>query len=320
MNSYLKGALLGLLGFASYSGLDGSIKYFVTYNHLSWQWLIFYVSIILVFVLLLCILFTSNGTFKVRRPFWLLFRAAIGVSNLTTVFFIVPKVHLDLFYSLVFLSPIIASILATFILHEHMNIHKLISIIIGFIGVLIITHPWQYLYARKLNLLEMVPLLVAFTDAAIGLVARKFFVKDNPYTLVFYQFILCSIFTGVIAYSNTPNILIPNASNVMAILITAFFSFGGYIFYLKAVQCAPIQIVLPMGYAQMFYGIIIGIVIFHQFPNKYSIFGAIVIVLANLYMLGYTSLIGCNKKVAEVEQIIMEHIKEEDVTEQNQQD
>lgn len=290
ISTTLKGALFSLLGFAFYSLMDGSVKYLTTFTSLNWKVLIFYVSIFILFFLFCIILFFKKNSFRIKSPFWVLIRASSGVFNLSVVFFILPKVHLDLFYSLVFISPIIASILASIFLGEHMNKHKLLTVSIGFIGILIITQPWNYFIAGKaFNAIELVPLLVALTDSITGVISRKYLIEENPITVVFYQFVLCTIVTGTISIYSLHSLPILHFNMIIPILITAVFTVGGYLCYFKAVQLAPIQIVLPMAYSQMVFGVIISIALFYEYPGVNTILGTIVIIIASLYMLFYSS-------------------------------
>lgn len=296
MTNNLKGVLFALIGFASYSLMDGTIKFLLNSSGFSWQVLIFYTSSLVLVILFLTILLSKESTFRVKRPFWLLVRAAIGVSNLHIIFFILPKVHLDLFYSLVFVAPILASVMAAFFLGEHINIHKSISIIVGFMGILIITKPWAHFFTEEIfKPIELVPLLVALTDAAIGIIARKYLVNDKPVTLVFYQFALCTIVSASFVIFSFSGIPLLNTYSILPVIIIAIFAIGGYIFYIKAVQTAPVQIVLPIGYSQMVFGIIISIVLFSQYPKVNTIIGALVIIFASLYISLYAS-ITKNKK------------------------
>lgn len=300
MNNAFKGALLSLTGFAFYSLMDGSVKYLTTFTTLNWKVLIFYVSVFILISLFLRILLFKNTTFKIKSPFWVLVRASSGVFNLNIVFFILPKVHLDLFYSLVFVSPIIASILASIFLGEHMNRHKLFTVCIGFIGILIITQPWNYFVEGKaFNAIELVPLLVALTDSITGIVARKYLLEEKPITVVFYQFILCTIVCGIISIYSVHTIPVLHINILIPILITSIFTVCGYLFYFKAVQLAPIQIVLPMAYSQMVFGVIISICLFYEYPTMNTILGTIVIIFGSLYMLLYSSKI--NKKAKTLE-------------------
>lgn len=297
INHNLKGVLLALLSYAAYTCMDGSVKYLVSSHALSWQVLIFYISLTVLFLLFLCINI-ARLPFRPSKPGWLAFRAIVGVSSLHIIFFILPLVNLNLFYSLVFVAPIIASVLASIFLKEHINIHKLISIVLGFVGILIITQPWQYFVHTQnhhLSLLELVPLLVALGDSIIGITVRKYLSRDHAITLVFYQFILCAMVSGTFAYvSSGGYIPILPLSLLLPIIITSIFTVLGYVCYSMAVQTAQIQVVMPMGYSQMVFGAILSIIVFNEYPNLHTVLGALVIVAASSYLLFYA---GTHKKV-----------------------
>ncbi|MGV3279227.1 DMT family transporter [Rickettsiales bacterium LUAb2] len=296
INNNLRGIFLALTAFCGYSFMDGAIKYILENNNLSWQFLIFYTGLFVLITLFFVILFGKNQTFKVKAPIALVFRSIAGVTTLNLVFFILPYIPLDLFYSLVFVSPIIASIFAIFFLGEHLNIHKLISIIGGFIGILIITHPWSILSKNNIPLFVIIiPLLCAAGDATIGIIARKYLTKDKPITLVFYQFILTTTAGGTFLLFKQPEVMFPHNVHILPIIITGVFAMMGYLCYIRAVQVAPIQIVLPMGYSQIVFGVLISILIFNHFPESTTILGTSIIILASIYLSLYASFTKSNK-------------------------
>lgn len=296
INNNVKGILLALLSYAAYTCMDGSVKYLTNSHTLTWQVLIFYLSLV-VLIFLFALALYKRLPLKPKKPKWLLFRAMVGVASLHVIFFILPHVELTLFYSLVFVAPIIASILAAIFLKEHINIHRFISIFVGFIGILIITRPWQYFLntTHNYSFYDVVPLLVAVGDSVIGITVRKHLSKDSPVVLVFYQFILCSIVSGTFAFfSNGHCIPLLPFATMKAIIVTALFTLVGYVTYSRAVQVAPIQVVMPMGYSQMVFGTILSIFVFHEYPALHTIMGTVVIVFATLYLLFYA---GSHKKV-----------------------
>ena len=79
-------------------------------------------------------------------------------------------------------APIIAAFLAVPILGEIIGLHRILSILIGFIGVLIIVKPGTDLFQLK----SLLPIGSALFMASVYLSTRSLMNTDSSTSIVFY--------------------------------------------------------------------------------------------------------------------------------------
>jgi S-adenosylmethionine uptake transporter len=199
--------------------------------------------------------------------------------NLTVVY-LFTQVSLASLYTAAFLIPLIATVLAIPLYHEKPYLHRWISILVAFIGILIAFQPWQNplnLSFFTMGVLIIMPVIVAL----MHLIAKSY---DNhePTTMAFWPIAISLIFMGPlgiihaepIAWLHMPLIIFSGimVASAIALLAMAF----------KIGEAAPVSAML---YIQMIWGIIFGFIIFGDVPDRWMLIGAGIIILSGVYLL-----------------------------------
>lgn len=289
-NKNLLGMFLALMGFAFYTCMDATTKYTVTYYHISWQEIVFYVSCFSSLGLFIYISLKREESLRLHNVVWGILKAVLSMFSIITVFFALPNIQLDLFYSIIFVSPIIGSVLAMVFLKERLNIHKSFSLLLGLLGIIVITQPWNASSIGGLAVLSMLATLYcASVDASNGIFMQKFLYNDRPITLIFYQYLSGILFGAIILLHSKGGIPLPHAESIYPMILIALFGILGSALVLKGLQMGAVQLVLSMGYSQMVFGIIAGIILFSQKPRFNTLLGCLFIIIASCYISLYAS-------------------------------
>lgn len=210
-----------------------------------------------------------------------------GVLSALTAFFAVSALaHVPLaeYYSIVFLSPIVISLLSSWFLGDRLAAGRILAIIAGFVGVLIVAGP-QF---STWNIGIFYNFMMVITLSANNLVVRKIGDKDPlPLYALFSSF--CIIVLATI-------LILPDAANLTPqSLITPYWPFllmlG--IFVMAANICVSLafakapdaSIVAPFHYSQLIWGALLGFFIFAEIPTMTTIIGAVIVTGSGLYIL-----------------------------------
>ncbi len=186
------------------------------------------------------------------------------------------------FYGIVFMTPFLVTIMSVLFLKEKIGIHRIIALIAGFIGVLVLAGPR----------LDSVPLGLAYTfigtvgASLVTIVIRK--IGREPVSTLF-------AFVPNVANAAVygPLMLLPGNFHVpenpwMLALpcllgLTAFIGFMCFsIGFTRATETA---VVAPFHYTQMIWGVFLGYLLFSDIPSITTIIGSLIILAAGLYML-----------------------------------
>lgn len=133
-----KGVLFMLLS-ALIAAFDGAIAKILS-EDISALEIVFYRNIIGVFFLISMLKHTP-AKLPGGQKFLLVMRGLLGFSAMILYFYTIATIPLGIAITLNKTSPLFVSILAFFLLKEHLGLKSIAALIIGFIGVVMITKP-----------------------------------------------------------------------------------------------------------------------------------------------------------------------------------
>ncbi len=113
-------------------------------------------------------------------------RAALKILALVTFFYAVSRANLAQVTAINFTSPIFVTIGAVLLLSEKLSVTRVVAVVLGFVGVLLIVRPTTESFDPYL----LFALLGALFTAAIQLVLKAMSGRDSTDTLVTWNLIL----------------------------------------------------------------------------------------------------------------------------------
>jgi len=180
--------------------------------------------------------------------------------------------------TLSFTVPIFATILGALVLREPTGWHRWGAVVVGFIGVLIVTQPGS-------GHVPLTGALVGLTSsifvAIVAIQLRQIGKVDLPVTTVFW-FSTLSMIPLTIIY---PFFAQSHDATTYAVLVgMGVFGGLGQIAFTAALKYAPVSSVMPMDYSSLIWATLYGWLIFGVLPTPWTWVGAPVIVLSGLYI------------------------------------
>ena len=278
-----KAIFLILATTAFFSLLEATAKYLATYTNLPiYQivWIRFFVQFLLMVVMI-----PAFGVMDLRRlvsskrP--LLQMARSLCMALMTFFNFLALKYLPLAetITIMFLAPLVVALLAGPLLGEWAGWRRLIAIIIGFIGILIVVRP---------GFAEIHP-AVGFSFTAMMafvlfiLLTRQVAGHDPPLVTLF-----CSLLVGV--FAGLPFVVSdwvwPQTTNIWLLcLALGFFGAVGHYIFVLAYRLASAPTLAPFQYMQILGSVILGYYIFGDVPSIYTIIGSAIVIASGVYLL-----------------------------------
>jgi drug/metabolite transporter (DMT)-like permease len=185
-----------------------------------------------------------------------------------------------------FTSPMITAILSAIFLHERTNATKWVAIVIAFGGVLLIMRP----NVAVLGWAALLPLVAALSMAFVMIGNRAVAGAGTPLLM---QFLVASVavpfilsaavighFSGVEALVvGRPDWTIIARCTVVA--VTA--SFAHWLIFMGTTRASAADIA-PMTYVQLLIALVLGIVLFQDWPDLTSLAGSGVIIATGLLL------------------------------------
>ena len=176
-----------------------------------------------------------------------------------------------------FVSPLLVTLLAVWLLKERVTMSRWIVILIGFGGTLFIVRPGS----AMLNPAVLLALSSAGCYSLYQIVTRKISGGDDPITTLFYAAVVgCAIMTFMLPHSWR----MPQFADLPLFLLLGAAGMSGHYLLIKALEIERASALSPFGYTQLIWIVLTGYFVFGDFPDRHSMIGMAVIIASGLYV------------------------------------
>lgn len=219
--------------------------------------------------------------FKTNRPKMMTYRSILTFVVVVTNFYAVSHLPLIEVTALQFSKPLFLIVLAAVFIGERIRIFRTSATIVGFIGILIILHPWNNASSGGLKFAHATALTAAFSMSILAILSRIMTKDHNPTTLVFYAnagtVLLCAI--PAIYYWSTPT-----WNQMLFIAGLGVTTFCGQYCMISAYKHAEVTVVTPFEYFRIIFAALVGFFIFSEIPDSWTLWGGTLICASTLFI------------------------------------
>ncbi len=264
---------------------DAIAKYLsetLSVGFISWSRFVFGSLLLLVFIYLKKI--------EIAKPNLKIFFLAITVSGtILSLFLGLSFLPLANNIALFFIEPLVVLLLAALFLKEKLTPLKVLSVILGLIGVIIVIRPNWSLYGYS----SFFPLLAALFYGTYLTLTRSFLkgADRDPYELQLWIHLFA---TGIFSLLLLAGEFVANPIffvsfvdvwAVVLLLIGALIALGVHILVLKAFKKADASVLAPLQYLEIPGAVVLGFIIFQDILDLYTFLGMGIIIASGLLVL-----------------------------------
>lgn len=206
------------------------------------------------------------------------FLRSVALMMATTLFFFAfSRLGLAEASAIFNISPVLITLGAFLFLREQIGPRRLIGIIVSLLGALIIIRPGTGVF----SIYALLPLGAAIFYSTYSLATRFVGTDESPWTSLFY-----SALFGAICYSIYIAFYWNPMSNnaILLTIIIGLFGTAGHICLIRALTLGEASLVAPFIYTNLLFTTTWGLVLFGNFPDFWTIVGALIIVAAGIYV------------------------------------
>lgn len=177
-------------------------------------------------------------------------------------------------------TPLVVAAGAVWIFGEQVGWRRWLAIFVGFLGVIMILRPG----VGEFELMSIFALL-----GMVGFAGRDLATRAAPPHLTNAQLgvlgFLMLVIAGAIATLYTQTWFMPNWREFGYLLLAIFIGVFAYNALTKAMRTGEIGVVAPFRYSRLVFAMIIGIWVFGEAPDSWTLLGSAIIVTSGLYTL-----------------------------------
>jgi len=177
-----------------------------------------------------------------------------------------------------FAAPLFTTLLSIVILKEKVGIHRWSALIVGFVGVLFITHPGP----GTLTYGALFALGNAVLISTVAIAIRRMSATESTETLTLYQMSIMTLCTACLLAFGF------RAPHWTDALMVAFAGIGNGIaqyWWTRSLSLAPPSAVVPFNYLSLVWAAMLGFAIWDDVPTPTLLVGSVIVVASGLYIL-----------------------------------
>ena len=189
--------------------------------------------------------------------------------------------------SIFFVEPMILTLLGALLLKELIRIRRILAILVGFLGALIVIQPSFEIFGWP----ALLPLGAAFTFAIYMIITRIVAQAKHPieaqFSMSFFALLTVlslAIINQIIGFE-TMAWRMPNLTEAGVIILLGLIATTGHLMIVFALRYADAGLLAPFQYAEILNAAFLGYLIFGDIPKDTTFLGASLIIGSGLYLI-----------------------------------
>jgi drug/metabolite transporter (DMT)-like permease len=177
-----------------------------------------------------------------------------------------------------FSAPLFAALVSIVLLKEKVGLARWTALLVGFLGVLIVTNPG----AGAFQIGALFALANAILYGTVTAAVRGMTATESAPTLTLYQIVLITSFFAVVAPFG---FIMPTWDHWGLIVFNGLANAIGQYWWTKSLHLGPASAVAPFFYLSLVWAAVIGFVVWGDVPTIGLLIGSAIVVASGLFLL-----------------------------------
>mgnify|MGYP001595334731 FL=1 len=198
-----------------------------------------------------------------------------GLIALIAIVIALRKLPLAVVVSLSFAAPLFITILSIFMLSEKVGLFRWGAVLIGFIGVIVISEPGF----EEMNTYYLLPLIFCIGMAFVTITIRKLSTTE-PIWLISIFFTITISIAGLLTLPLGWKM--PDLKDFILLVFIGVTGGSANLFLTQSYKLSEVSLVAPLKYLSLVFAIFFGYLIWSEVPTFKTISGAFLVIIASL--------------------------------------
>jgi drug/metabolite transporter (DMT)-like permease len=216
-----------------------------------------------------------HNFYQTKRPGLHSMRCIAGLIAIVAIFIALRKLPLATVVSISFAAPIFTTIFSIFLLSERVGVYRWLAVLVGFIGILIITEPG----ISELNIYYIFPIIFCLGLSYVAITLRQLS-STEPVWLISLFF---SIAITLLSLITIPfGWVMPSFNHFMILSLIGIFGGVSNLWLSQSYKYSEVSLVTPLKYLTLVFAIIFGYFIWDEIPTIKTLIGAFLVIISTL--------------------------------------
>lgn len=214
---------------------------------------------------------------RTRFPVLHFWRSASQFGATSFFFLSLPHIGLAEATAIADINPVLITLGAALFLGERLGPRRVAGVVVALIGALIVIRPGGGVFTWW----ALLPLCCALSYATSALLTRKIGAQESVWASMIYA----ALFGTIAAGATLPFVWQPVAAgDLWLFVLVGCLGTGAQLCIIRSFSITEAGIVAPFAYLGIVFAAFWGAVLYDQWPDRWTVIGALVIVGAGLYV------------------------------------
>ncbi len=216
-----------------------------------------------------------HNFYVTKRPGLHFLRCISGLIALVAIFVALRKLPLATVVSISFAAPIFTTIFSIFLLGEKVGIFRWLAVIVGFLGIIIITEPG----ISQLNIYYLFPIIFCLGLSYVAITIRQLSSTEPVWLISFYF----SLSITLLSFFTIPQgWVMPSFNHFIILSLIGIFGGVANLWLSQSYKYSEVSLVTPLKYLALVFAIIFGYFIWGEVPTIKTLMGAFLVIISTL--------------------------------------
>ena len=216
-----------------------------------------------------------HNFYRTKRAGLHFLRCISGLIALVSIFIALRELPLATVVSISFAAPIFTTIFSIFLLSEKVGIYRWLAVLVGFVGILIITEPG----ISELNIYYIFPIIFCLGLSYVAITIRQLSSSEPVWLISFYF----SLAITLLSFLTIPQgWVMPSLNDFILLSFVGIFGGVANLWLSQSYKYAEVSLVTPLKYLALVFAIIFGYFIWDEIPTIKTLIGALLVIISTL--------------------------------------
>ncbi|MDC3257472.1 DMT family transporter [Candidatus Pelagibacter sp.] len=216
-----------------------------------------------------------HNFYRTDRPGLHARRCVSGLIALVAIFIALRELPLATVVSISFAAPIFTTIFSIFFLSEKVGIYRWLAVLIGFIGIIVITEPG----ISELNIYYIFPVIFCLGLSYVAITIRQLSSTEPVWLISFYF----SLSITLLSFLTIPQgWVMPSFDHFILLSFIGIFGGVANLWLSQSYKYSEVSLVTPLKYLALVFAIIFGYFIWDEIPTFKTLVGAFLVIISTL--------------------------------------
>ncbi len=213
--------------------------------------------------------------YKTNRPFLHFKRCLSGLVAIVAIFIALRNLPLATVVSITFAAPIFTTIMSIFFLSEKVGLYRWLAVLVGFIGILIISEPGF----SSFNFYYIYPIIFCLGLSYVA-IAIKQLSSTEPVWLIGLYF---SFSIMIMSFFTLPQgWIMPNLKDLFLLCMVGILGGLANLWLTQSYKFAEVSLVTPLKYLALLFAIFFGYIFWDETPTIKTLLGAALVIISSI--------------------------------------